>query len=190
MISFIRERMLKILPPHRRPDHFTLMLIALSMLAAGFIFLRSHLSDGLGPSGPAISFIALARNLISGNGLVDVLVQSNGLPEPFVIQPAMYSFILVAFSFGIFDPHDVATPVNAAVLVITVMIVGQYLRRQLTSSFIAAWAAFAVALSLPLIWISSFAMSDSLFALLITLALIRCSKFIARGGGAKHRICY
>ena len=97
----------------------------------------------------------------------------------------MYSFILVAFSFGLFDPHNVATPVNAAVLAITVMIVGQYLRRQLTSSFISAWAAFAVALSLPLIWIASFAMSDSLFALLIALALIRCSKFIARGEGGK-----
>lgn len=175
------QRAAAAIPFRGRPDRITLLLVALSLLAAGFVLLRAYLSGGLGLNGPCITFIALARNILAGNGLVEILATDAGGLEPFVLRPALYSFVLVIFSFGVFDPYAVAAPVNAAIVAITVFAAGNYLRRRLESRFVLWSAALAVASSLPLIWIASFAMSDALFALMVALALIQCDKYLDEG---------
>lgn len=165
----------------RRPDRITLMLIALSLLAGGFVLLRAWLNDGLGLNGISLAFIALGRNILAGNGLVEILTTDSGGLEPSVLWPPLYSFVLAALSFGVFDLYDVATPLNAATFGLTVFAVSHYLRRFLQSRLILLLVVLAVASSLPLIWITSIVMSEALFVLLATLALIQCHKFLDEG---------
>ena len=72
-------------------------------------------------------------------------------------------------------------PVNAAVFGLTIFVVGRYLRQRLVSRFLVVWACLAVTLSVPLADLASWAMSDPLFILLTTLALVRIDQFLTDG---------
>ena len=163
-----------------RPDRYTLLLAGLSLIAAGLVLLRTSF-HGIGLNNDSINFIGLARNILDGNGMVEVLTTDTGERNPYVLWGPLYSLLLTAFSFGVFDPYKVAAPLNAAILGLTVFAVGYYLKGRLASRFVFWWAAVAVASSLPLIWMASFAMSDALFILMTALALIYCDKFLGDG---------
>lgn len=166
---------------HWRIDRIALLLAGLSLAAAGFVLIRAFLFGGLGLNGMSVEFIALARNILAGNGLVEVLTTDSGGLKPAGVQPPLYSFVLIIFSFGVFDPYDAATYVNAALVGITVFVVGNYLRGRLKSQLVWLWAALCLAFSLPIILVASYAMSEALFLLLVTLALIQCDKFLEEG---------
>ena len=89
--------------------------------------------------------------------------------------------MLAAASLGVFDPLDVAGPLNAAIFGLTIFVLGHWLRQRLHSRFPAVWACFVLALSLPLVERASWAMSDSAFILLTTLALIQTDRFLGEG---------
>ena len=62
-----------------------------------------------------------------------------------------------------------------------VFAMGQYFRRRVKSRFVFWWGCAAVALSIPLIWLASFALAGSLFILLTVLALIQCDRYLEEG---------
>ncbi len=120
-------------------------------------------------------YIAAARNLAAGEGFVGIL-------DPFTSWPPLYPLLLTAAGALLrLDPLDVVGPLNAAVFGLTVFVFGRYLRRRLDSRFAAAWACAALALSVPLADSASRSMSDSLFILVTTLALIETDKFLTAG---------
>ena len=116
-------------------------------------------------------------HLLAGHGFVNVI----GHNDPYTTYAPLYPMALAAAGFGLFDPYAVAAPLNAALLGLTVLVMGQYFRRRLKSPFLLVWASAAVALSIPLIWAASFALSASLFILLTSLALIQCDKYLEKG---------
>ena len=56
----------------RRPDRVTWLLIALSLLRAGLVLART-VNYGAGQGWDTINYIGVARNLLDGDGLVNVL---------------------------------------------------------------------------------------------------------------------
>lgn len=160
----------------RRPGPFTLLLIALALLSAGLSLARTA-TYGVGLEWDPINYIGVARNLLAGHGFVNVI----GHNDPYTTYAPLYPMALAAAGFGLFDPYAVAAPLNAALLALTVLAMGQYFRRRLKSPFLLVWASAAVALSIPLIWAASFALSASLFILLTSLALIQCDKYLEKG---------
>ena len=160
----------------RRPGRFTLLLLALALLSAGLALARTA-TYGVGLEWDPINYIGVARNLLAGHGFVNVI----GDNDPYTTYAPLYPMALAAAGFGLFDPYAVAAPLNAALLALTVLVMGQYFRRRLKSPFLLVWASAAVALSIPLIWAASFALSASLFILLTSLALIQCDKYLEKG---------
>ena len=163
------------LPARFRPDSFTLLTIAIAALGAALVLGR-ELAFGATLSPDSANYIAAARSLLSGGGLLRI----DG--QPFTAWPPLYPSLLAAASLGLFDPIAVAGPLNAVIFGLTVFIVGQYLRHRLESRFLAAWGCLATALSPPLLTWSSCALSEALFILLATLALIRTDRFLTEGG--------
>ena len=161
----------------RRPDRVTWLLIALSLLGAGLVLARTSFW-GVGLGSDAITYIATARNLLEGEGFVHLYENINRL---YVWWPPLYPALLAAAGFGVFDPHNVAAPLNAVIFGLTVFGVGQYLRRRLKSRFLFWWVCAVLALSLPLIWMASFALTGALFVLMATLALIQCDEYLEHG---------
>ena len=157
-----------------RLDTFTMLLAALSALGIALVMAR-EITYGVTMDIDAIHYLAGARNLLAGEGYSDM----SG--SPVTGWPPLYSLLLATASLGAWDPLDVAGPVNAAVFGLTIFVVGRYLRQRLVSRFLVVWACLAVTLSVPLVDIASWAMSEPLFILLATLALVRIDQFLTDG---------
>ena len=158
----------------RRPDRFTLLVAAIALLGVGLVLGR-EVTYGPGVGWDAVVYMSVAQSLLDGQGFAQF---TGSLLAPF---PPLYSLLLAAASLGIVSPLAVAGPLNAAVFGLTIFIVGQYLKGRLQSRFLAAWGCIAVALSIPLTDLSSFVLSEPLFILMATLALIQTDKFLNEG---------
>ncbi len=161
-------------PARFRLDRFTLLAAAIGGLGTALILGREF-AFGVGLTVDSAQYIAGTRNLLAGEGLIRL----NG--NLFTFWPPLYPLLLAAASLGIFDPIVVAGPLNAIIFGLTVFIVGGYLRQCLESRFLAIWGCLATALAIPLLKVSSFALSDTLFILLATLALIWTDRFLTEG---------
>ncbi len=158
------------LPTRFRPDRFTLLAAAFAALGAALV--RGH---GVALATDAAYFIAFARSLLGGEGLLNF----EGFPD--TLWPPLYPLLLAAASLGTFDPVAVAGPLNAVVFGLTVFVVGRYLRQRLESRSLAAWGCLATALAPPLTRWSAWAHSETLFVLLAVLALIQADRFLDGG---------
>ena len=160
----------------RRPDRFTLLLAAAAVLGAGLVLLRQA-SYGPSMGWDAVNYITAARNLLAGNGLVDLI-------RPMVNWPPLYPAMLAGGGlFGV-DPYAVAGPLNAVIFGLTVLVAGWWLRRHMHSRFLWLWGCLSIALALPLTEIASEAMSEAVFILFITLALTQVDAHLGGGGRA------
>ena len=158
----------------RRPDGLT-PLVALAALAGAGLALGRQATYGATLYWDSINYIAVARNLLAGEGL------EGFLGGAYITWPPLYPLALAGASLGIADPLAVAGPLNAAIFALTIFVVGRYLRRRLSSRYLAMWACFALALSIHLTSQAATALSESLFILLTTLALIRADDYLTEG---------
>ncbi len=155
-------------------DRFTLLTVAIAALGAGLVLGREF-TFGAVFTPDSASYISAARSLLAGEGLL----RWDG--NPYSAWPPLYPLLLAAASLGIFDPIAVAGPLNAVIFGLTIFIVGRYLRQRLASRFLAAWSCLATALAIPLVTISSWALTETLLILLTTLALIQTDRFLTEG---------
>ena len=159
----------------RWPDRFTLLLVAAAALGAGLVLLRQA-SYGPGMGWDAVNYITAARNLLAGDGLVD-------LHGPMVSWPPLYPTMLAGGGLFGLDPYAVAGPLNAVLFGLTVLVAGWWLRCHLHSRFLWLWGCLSIALALPLAEIASEAMSEAAFILFVTLALTQINTHL--GGGKR-----
>ena len=144
------------------------------MLATSLVLARM-LTWGVGWRADSVNYLTAARSLLTGNGLQTVWHDT-----PFSWWPPLYPLLLAAG--GLFaDPLEVAGPLNLCAFALTVFCFGRYLWARLDSLFLRVWAPLALALSLPLAERARFAMSETVFILLTTLALISVDKHLASG---------
>ena len=160
--------------PGALPGGYTLFLIAVSVLAAALVLAR-EVTHGPALHWDTINYLAVARNLLAGEGFL------NYDGTPYTLWPPLYPLLLAAAGFGVLDPLQVVGPLNAGILGLTVFVVGRYLRRRLESRFLAVWAPVVMALSLPLTDMAWWGLSETLFVLLATLALIGADDFLREG---------
>ena len=158
----------------RRPDGLTL-LMALAALAGAGLALGRQATYGALLNLDAVAYIAVARNLLAGDGLAGY----GG--DVYITWPPLYPLTLASASLGRFDPLAVAGPLNAGIFGLTIFVAGRYLQRRLSAGYLAAWACFAIALAMPLTGLAAAALSEPLFILLATLALVRADDYLGEG---------
>ena len=158
----------------RRPDGLTLLVALAALVGAGLAVGRQATYGAL-LNFDAVAYIGVARNLLAGEWFIGF---DGGI---YISWPPLYPLLLAVASLGLFDPLNVAGALNAAIFALTIILVGRYLRRRLASRYLVAWACFAVALSMPLVELATAALTEPLFILLATLALIRMDDYLATG---------
>lgn len=152
-----------------RPAPFTLFLLALAGLGAGLALARG-LTHGPALHWDSVNYIGVARNLLAGAGFLDF----DG--SFYDLWPPLYPAALAAATLGVLDPLQVAGPLNALFLGLTIFVAGRFLARRLRSPFPRVWAPAVLALSLPLGEMAWWALSETLFVLLTTLALVHADE--------------
>lgn len=148
--------------------------LAAAALGAALVLARQA-EYGVGLETDSLYYLAAARNLTEGEGLthLDGSAYTGSWPP-------LYPLLLAAAGLGVFDPLRVAGPLGAVAFGSAVFFVGRYLSARLESRFLAGWAAFTAALSLPLVEAASWALTEAPFLVFQTLALIHCDSFLAR----------
>ena len=158
-----------------RPDRFSLTLAALALLGAALILAR-QVNYGAGFHVDTPLYISVARHLLEGEGFVKLTNK-----ELYVKFPPLYPMLLATASLFVFDPLNVAGPLNAAIFGLTIFVAGHYLRQRIHSRFLILWACLAILLSIPLTSIAYFAMSEAPFFLFVTLSLLHTDYFLHQG---------
>lgn len=132
------------------------------------LVLARQVEFGVGLEFDSADYINAARNLRVGEPLL-----LHDREHPCCVQPPLYPALLVVAGFGMFDPLQVAGPLNAAFFGAMVWVCGTFLRRRLATR--PVWAqcgCAAIAVSPLLIDTASTAMPTATFALLVACALI------------------
>ncbi len=156
-------------------------LIALAALVGAGIALARQATYGATLYYDSVIYISVARNLLAGGGFADFL------GEIHITWPPLYPMALAGAGLGIADPLVIAGPLNAAIFALTIFVVGRYLRRRLSSRYLALWVCFALALSIHLTSQAATALSEPLFILLTTLALVRADDYLANNNAGGKR---
>ena len=152
-----------------RPDGFTLFLLLVSLGGAALVAARAA-THGAALHHDSVNYLAVAGNLLAGEGL------RNWDGHVYMLWPPLYP-LLLALGGLVLDPLRAAGPLNALVFGLTVFFTGRYLGRRLRSPVLRIWAPLALALSVPLGDLFWWALSEPLFILLTTLALIHADEF-------------
>ena len=155
-----------------RIDCFTILLLALGGLGAALVLLRGT-TFGAGLEIDSSLYVAGARNLVAGNGLVSATraVYLDGAP----LFPLALALFGALFSM---DPADAAGYLNAAAFGLTIFVATTWLRSRVRSRFLLVWAGCVCALSMRLANISATAMTEPLFILFTTLSLFALDRFL------------
>lgn len=158
-----------------KPDRFTWMLVALASLGVAFVLAR-QVTFGVGLTWDPLNYIVVARNLVEGNGFVQLFAD-----KEYTRWPPLYPMLLAASSLFFFDPLDTAGPVGALTFWLTVLTVGQYARQRFVSRILMLWVCLAVAISYPLTSVAAWAFTEVSFILFISLSLIWTDRFLHHG---------
>ena len=177
MLSAMRSALVRGLPLARlssrlRPGGFTLFVLGAAALGTGLVLAR-QVGYGVGLSWDAVNYIGVARNLLAGQGFVELTGRAYTFWAP------LYPMLLAAGGAVGIDPQAGAGPLNAAAFGAAVVVAGLWLRDRLTSRFLAVGGVLGVALSLPLAWAASFGLATTVFSLFTLLALIHAERFLA-----------
>ena len=154
-----------------RPGRFVLLLCGAALLAGGLAGAH-QVETGPGLQWDSIEYISVARSLLDGEGF------TRFFGGTLKARPPFYPLLLAGGSLGRFDPHHVAGSLNAVIAALTVIIVGRWLRRRLESPLLLAGGCLAVALAPPLLWMAYWALSETAFILLATLALLYINEYL------------
>ena len=154
-----------------RLGRFDLLLAAIAVLGAGLILAREA-TYGVGLDGDWVTYISTARNLLDGRWFVQIY------EWPYLHWPPLYPMLLAAASFGVFDPYDVAGPLNAVAFGLTIFVAGQGLRRYVQHPFLVVVVCLVIMLAIPLTSVASMVMAEAPFILFITLSLVFTSRFL------------
>ena len=155
-----------------RPDCFTLFLASLAVLG-GVLVLLHEVTYGATLEWDSVTYIAVARNLLAGNGFFQSYDGAY-----YVYWPPLFPGLLALASLSIFDPHEVAGLVNAIAFGLTIFFAGRWLRKRIESWGLVLWGCLAITLSAPLIQNTVWVISEPVFILFTLLALVETEKFL------------
>ncbi len=151
------------------------LLMALSSLIGVILILASTSRYGIGLTSDSVGYIAVARNLIAGNGVINY----DGTYH--VSQPPFYPALLaiMGYTFGT-DPFLVARLVNASIfgfiIYLSAIIVFRYTHSLLLTIIILGMILFKN----PLIDVSIMAWSEPLFICLILLFFLCAEAYLVK----------
>lgn len=149
--------------------------MAAGALAAGVALY--HVTAGVTTDYDSAVYVHAAKSMLAGDGFVDF---SNGTPTG--LWPPLYPLLLAVGSGGVFDPQQVAGPLNVILFALTVFCVAAFLLRRLHYRPLAFGAIGAVALGWPLAFWAAHALSETAFSAFATASLIATDKHLRDGG--------
>ena len=144
-------------------------LVAWTLLGVCLVLAR-QVEHGVRLEFDSANYISAAHNLLSGSSGQPLLLRHDG--GIFSAHAPLYPALLAVAGFGVFDPLDVAGPLNAVLFGAMVWICGTFLRRRLAAPVWAQCGCAAIAVNPLLVDTAATAMPTTGIALLTACVLI------------------
>ncbi len=146
-------------------------LVILSVVGIGLVLLSTS-RYGVGISSDSVAYISTARSLLSGNGyfLYD--------GSPFIGWPPLFPTVLAVLGLIGVELVEGVRFLNAFVFGLIIFTSGQLFLRQIGSKGLLICGTVSILLSVPILHVSTTAMSEPLFTLLAVLFVIYISQFL------------
>jgi hypothetical protein len=139
-------------------------VVVATLALAGSVGLLVTTRWGIGISTDSVTYVAAARNLLAGHGLV--VPAGGGVPVPLTHYPPLYSLLLATFGSAGCDPLVAARWLAALVFGATILLAGHLTDRcGRSGSWTTPLASLLVLLSVPLLHVSTMAWTEPLFIL-------------------------
>lgn len=151
------------------------LLLALVCLAAVLVVLVSTSRYGIGISPDSVDYVAAARNLLEGRGLLQHDL------TPFVGWPPLFPGLLALMGLAGVDPLLSARFLNAAAFALIIYLAARWIFRRSGSFPLALVFSISLLVSTPLLYVSKMAWTEPLFILLILLFLLTFERYFATG---------
>lgn len=150
---------------------FDIAILLTAFLGAAYILIRT---SNYGPEWDLDSFeyISTAENLIAGNGF------ENFLQRPYTDAGPVYPLSLAFFGLLGIDPIDTGRFINVVGFGLIILLTGYQLRLCTRIPFLAWIGSVAVMTSYSLSFISTHLMNDTLYMLIMLLALFQMWRFL------------
>ena len=151
------------------------LLLGLLSLAGVVLVLFFTSRYGIGVSPDSAAYMSTAKNLLAGNGYV----QYDG--DVFLYWPPLFPTLLAFVGLSGFDIVDIARYVNAVSFGLIIFVSGLWFLENVKSTFLTLLGSTAILLSIPLVAVSVFAWTETLFALFVQLFLFAMGNFLKDG---------
>lgn len=158
-------------------DRFSVLLSIIAVSGAGLILAR-EINYGVGLGDDSVEYISLAKSLLEGEGF------TRYYGGTLIRFPPLYPMMLAAAGFFSVDPFDIAGPLNAILVGLTIFMVGRWLQQNLSSPLLALWGCLILMFFVPAAEIASRAMAEPAYILLTILALIQADNHIRKGANS------
>jgi hypothetical protein len=155
-------------------SRYILPVVILSLIGATIILIAT-LRYGAGISNDSVSYIATARHIADGTGVISF--DNN----PLVEWPPLYPAILGAFDFAFgMDPLSSAPIINTVLFGLIIFLSGVLFFKSLNSATLAFLGTASLLVSVPLTYVSMQAWSEPLFIILVVLYLISTKSYLEK----------
>jgi hypothetical protein len=158
----------------RLPRAFLIFLVLASLLGAAAV-LASVSLYGPGLTHDSAAYMYAAESLLKGEGF-----QYFGYPSPFIQWPPLYPLLLAAgWAIGL-SPLPFSGAVNAVAHGLIIFIAGRWLFSNLKNKYLAAMIIAGLVFSLPLIQVSRYLWTETLFVLFTLAAYLQLGKYLEK----------
>lgn len=158
-----------------RGSRLLYLALAAPGLAGAALILAATSAYGAAADADSAAYVSAARSLLAGHGFV----MYDG--TPLVNFAPLYSMVLAAFGLSGLDPLDAACFVNAIGFAGIIVVSGLWMHWHTGSTVVALLGALVALLAMPLILVSVFVASETLFILLALLFILALEYAIASG---------
>ena len=149
-----------------RHGSLSIAIVFIAFLGAIHILIRTSIY-GIDIAPDSRAYMGFAKSIVSWDFSEETLIWY----APFL------SIILAFFRWLGIDMVDTARFINIIAFGLIILSVGHYLSRHIKSHFLVVGTTFAIMLSYPIISVSSYVLTETLFILLTLLALVQMESF-------------
>lgn len=156
----------------RYPVPLYVFLVLAGLTGAGLVIASISLF-GPGLTHDSAAYIFAAKSLLEGKGF-----EYFGYPSPFIQWPPLYPILLAAAGILGIGHLEASGAINAAAHGLIIVITGYWLYSRLNYKFFAIFGTVLLVFSLPLLQVSRYLWTETLFILFFILFYIYFEKFI------------
>lgn len=149
-----------------RHNALSIIIVSIAFLGAIHILIRTSLYG-----------IKISPDSRAYMGFAETIVHGGAHEEKLVWYPPFLSIILAFFRLLNANLVDTARFINIIAFGLIILLTGHYLSRHIRSRFFVVGATLTIMLSFPIISVSSYALTETLFTLLMLLALVQMESF-------------